>query len=83
MMAGLSIIPLLVSGGAAIDYERGVNAGTILQASLDSSAFCAVALPDPTNAALTSKAQIYIQKNYEIMAMPRCQTLLLPITVLQ
>ena len=33
MMPSLAIIPLLVSGGAAIDYERGVNAGTILRAS--------------------------------------------------
>lgn len=65
IMAGLSIIPLLVSGGAAIDYERGVNAGTILQASLDSAALYAVALPDTTNAALTSKSQIYIQQNYK------------------
>lgn len=65
MMAGLSIIPLLVSGGAAIDYVRGVNAGTILQASLDSAALYAAALPDTTNAALTSKSQIYIQQNYK------------------
>ncbi len=65
IMAGLSIIPLLITGGAAIDYERGVNAGTILQASLDSAALYAVALPDVTNAALTAKSQIYMQQNYK------------------
>lgn len=65
MMAGLSIIPLLVSGGAAIDYERAVNAGTILQASLDSAALYAVALPDTTDANLTTKAKLYMDQNYK------------------
>ncbi len=65
MMAGLSIIPLLVSGGAAIDYERGVNAGTILQASLDSAALYAVSLPDTSNANLTAQAKIYVDQNYK------------------
>ena len=65
MMAGLSIIPLLVSGGAAIDYERAVNAKTILQASLDSAALYAVSLPDTTNANLTTKAKAYVDQNYK------------------
>ena len=64
MMAGLSIIPLLVAGGAAVDYERAVNTKTGLTMSLDETALYAASLPDTTNAALTSKSQIYLTSNW-------------------
>ena len=43
LMAGISAIPLVIAGGAAIDYERAINAKTQLQASLDSAVLYASA----------------------------------------
>ena len=65
LMVGLAAIPLVITGGSAIDYERAVNAKIQLYASLDSAALYAASLPDTTNSALTTKAQIYVQQNYK------------------
>ena len=65
MMAGIAAIPLVITGGSAIDYERAVNAKIQLYASLDSAALYAASLTDTTDAALTTKAQIYVQQNYK------------------
>ncbi len=64
MLLGLSVIPLLVSGGAAIDYERAVNAKTQLLASLDSAALYAANMNSTDTAVLTAAAQAYVQQNY-------------------
>ena len=38
LILGLSIIPLMICMGVAVDYERAVNARTQLQAALDTGA---------------------------------------------
>lgn len=64
IMAGIAMIPLLLAGGSAIDYERAVNAKTQLLASLDSAALYAASLTDTDPAVLTTKSQMYVQQNY-------------------
>ena len=65
VVVGLSIIPILVAGGAALDLERAINARTILQSSLDAAALYAAGLPSSTTAAsLTTAAQNYVTANY-------------------
>ena len=64
IMAGIAAIPLLVAGGAAIDFERAVNAKAQLLVSLDSAALYAASLPTTDPTALTTAAQMYVQQNY-------------------
>lgn len=45
----LSIVPILLAGGAAIDYMRYANAETRLQAALDSGALAAAVATDLSN----------------------------------
>jgi Flp pilus assembly protein TadG len=64
LMAGISAIPLVIAGGAAIDYERAINAKTQLQASLDSAVLYASAQNSTSNDVLTSVSRPYLDSNY-------------------
>ncbi|WP_196504126.1 TadE/TadG family type IV pilus assembly protein [Aestuariivirga litoralis] len=69
IILGLSIIPLIVCAGAAVDYERAINARTQLAAALDSATLYAasysVSNPGSTSTKLTQISQPYITQNYE------------------
>ena len=64
IMGGIAMIPLMVAGGAAVDYERAVNTKTGLMASLDQAALYAASLSDTDNATLTTKSKMYLQSNW-------------------
>ena len=64
LIAGVAAIPLFIAGGAAIDYERAVNAKTALQASLDSAVLYASASNSTDYAALTSASRPFLDSNY-------------------
>jgi Flp pilus assembly protein TadG len=64
IMFGIAAVPLFLAGGAAIDYERAINAKTMLQASLDSAALYAAALTVTDDATLTLKSKPYVVTNY-------------------
>ncbi len=64
LMAGISAIPLVIAGGAAIDYERAINAKTQLQASLDSAVLYASAQNSSDNTVLTTVSRPYLDSNY-------------------
>ena len=64
LMVGISAIPLFIAGGAAIDYERAVNAKTQLQASLDSAVLFASTSNSVDYAALTTSGRAYLDSNY-------------------
>ncbi len=60
----LSILPVVLAAGAAVDYERAISAKTHLLASLDSAALYAANLTDTDPVVLTTKSQPYVQSNY-------------------
>jgi len=64
LMVGVAAIPLFIAGGAAIDYERAVNAKTALQASLDSAVLYASTQNSTDYAALTTASRPYLDSNY-------------------
>jgi len=64
MMFGLAAVPLFIAGGSAIDYERAINAKTMLQASLDSGALYAASLTATDDPTLTNSSRPYVTVNY-------------------
>jgi Flp pilus assembly protein TadG len=64
LMAGLSAIPLIVAGGAAIDYDRAINAKTALILSLDTAVLYAATQNSNDMAVLTNVSQPYLNANY-------------------
>jgi len=69
LILGLSILPLMVCAGAAVDLERGVNARTNLQAAVDTATLYAAAYSSNTTGAtaatMTTLAKPYLTQNYE------------------
>jgi len=69
LLGALSILPVIVCVGAAIDFERGLNAETQLQSALDSATLYATAYAtdhtNATNAQLVALAKPYLTSNYE------------------
>jgi Flp pilus assembly protein TadG len=64
ILLGLSIIPLILAAGSAIDYSRIANAKSNLVSALDSSALYAASLTGKTEAEMTTLAQNYFNQNY-------------------
>jgi Flp pilus assembly protein TadG len=64
IMFGIAAVPMFLAGGAAIDYERAINAKTMLQASLDSAALYAASLTATDDPTLTIKSKPYVVTNY-------------------
>ena len=64
LIVGVAAIPLFIAGGAAIDYERAINAKTELQASLDSAVLYASAFNSTDYTVLTSASRPYLDSNY-------------------
>ena len=64
IMFGIAAVPLFLAGGAAIDYERAINAKTMLQASLDSAALYAASLTSTDDNVLTTNSRPYVTANY-------------------
>ena len=64
VMFGIAAVPLFLAGGAAIDYERAINAKTMLQASLDSAALYAASLTSTDDSYLTTNSKPYVTANY-------------------
>jgi len=69
LILGLSILPLMVCAGAAVDLERGVNARTNLQAAVDTATLYAAAYSSNTTGAtaatMTTLSKPYLTQNYE------------------
>jgi len=69
LILGLSILPLMVCAGTAVDLERGINARTQLQSAIDSATLYAAAYSSnntgATNAQLTTLAKTYLTQNYQ------------------
>jgi len=65
MMFGLSAVPIIVAGGAAIDYDRAINAKTALQASLDTAILFAAKNNSSDMSVLTAAAQPFLNVNYK------------------
>ena len=64
VMAGLAALPLFIAGGAAIDYDRAVNAKTALQVSLDSAVLYAAKQNSTDFTVLTNVSKPYLDVNY-------------------
>jgi Flp pilus assembly protein TadG len=64
MLFGLSVIPVMLAAGSAIDYSRVANAKSNLIAGLDSSALYAAAITGKTEAEMKDLARVYLDKNY-------------------
>ena len=64
VMFGIAAVPLFLAGGAAIDYERAINAKTMLQASLDTAALYAASLTSTDDSYLTTNSKPYVTANY-------------------
>lgn len=65
IVLGLSIIPMMLMMGAAVDFERASNAHTQLQVAIDSAALYAATLNDNSNELLTAHSQGYFDANYD------------------
>jgi len=69
LILGLSIIPLMLCMGVAVDYERAINARTQLQAALDTGALYAASYAmnnaGASGATLTTVSKPYTVQNYE------------------
>jgi Flp pilus assembly protein TadG len=64
IMFGIAAVPLFLAGGAAIDYERAINAKTMLQASLDAAALFAGTMSSTDDQTLTNSSKPYVTANY-------------------
>lgn len=65
MMFAIASIPLLVAGGAALDFDRVVNAKTALQASLDSAVLYAAVSNSTNMTTLTTASRPFLDVNYK------------------
>ncbi|MDE2383594.1 MAG: pilus assembly protein [Alphaproteobacteria bacterium] len=64
MMAGLAAVPMVIAGGAAIDYDRAINAKTELMASLDSAVLYASTQNTDDLTVLTTVSKPFVDVNY-------------------
>jgi Flp pilus assembly protein TadG len=64
MMLGLSIIPMILAAGSAIDFSRIANSKANLVAGLDASALYAAAITGKSEADLKVLARNYFDANY-------------------
>jgi Flp pilus assembly protein TadG len=65
MLFGVSLMPLMMCMGAAVDYSRAASARTSLQAAVDSAAFAAARQsPSLTDSELQKYAASYFQHNF-------------------
>ncbi|MEC9368142.1 MAG: TadE/TadG family type IV pilus assembly protein [Pseudomonadota bacterium] len=61
---GLSLIPLVMMGGLAIDYGRALAAKERLGRALDAAALAAASSPDLTEAEIEERVQFYFDANF-------------------
>ena len=64
LMVSICAVPLLIAGGAAIDYGRAVNAKTHLQAALDTAVLYAATQNSNNNDVLTKVSRPFLDANY-------------------
>ena len=64
IVAGFTLMPMLLALGAAVDFERAVNMKVSLQSSIDASALFAASLSDTTAAGLTDNSKSFFTANF-------------------
>jgi len=64
ILMGIAVIPMVLAGGAAVDYERAINSKQQLVSSLDSAAIYAANLSNATDAAMTTASKPFLDQNF-------------------
>ena len=64
IVAAFSVMPLLLTMGAAVDFERASNLKVALQGSVDAAALYAASLSDTTDTGLTDNSKSFFTANF-------------------
>ena len=66
MVFAISIVPMLLIGGVAVDYGRATSAATNLKAASDAAALAAASLPyDPDAASLRKRRKAIAKQEFD------------------